>query len=643
MNPSNYRSDIDGLRTFAVLPVVIYHAMPKLLPGGYLGVDVFFVISGYLITLLLMREISSGTFRFRNFYRRRILRLAPAFIAMISVSLTLGGILYLPGEYIRLGVTTVYSLLALSNLYFARNSSYFDPDTDKNPLLHTWSLAVEEQFYLVFPLVIFTFMLWQKRVIPFVFSGLFVASLMTMLWLVARDPDSSYYLPYTRAWQLLAGSILAYWHLTAPTRQFSPLLGKGLVAAGLCLLALSYVLISSKGGHPGPAMLVPVLGTLFIIAGGHRKTKGTREFLAARPLVLTGLASYSIYLWHQPIIVFYEEWTLSTPGYVDIIFMVLASLIVGFASWHYIEKPTRNSPASFTRIFSRFLTANTALVIAALYIIATNGIRDRLPDDVIATASYSHPLKTLSRDCHISKDESFTFTADALCEIPGDDDITIAVWGSSHGASLASGLLALDPAPTIIQGSVSGCHPLVKATSWNKNGVDCNRAHKIIGTYFTENEDIDIVVIHSRWATLSSFSKQEGRDLLHDSVQKILDSGKRVILVGSVPEQEFDVPRRMAKTLLRQGPEAVEKLGVSRTAFETRQSDAHAAIKALPPHANLLKVFLDDVYCTRGAAAYCPVADGLTPLYFDDDHLGVEGAQLAAEYIRQTAKRNGFW
>lgn len=325
MKSSTYRPDIDGLRALAVVPVMIYHAMPEVLPGGYLGVDVFFVISGYLITLLMMRNVASGTFRFRDFYRRRIRRLAPALIVMVAAVLALGWVVCLPGEYARLGTTALSSLTALSNVYFALNSSYFDPDTDKNPLLHTWSLAVEEQFYLVFPLIAFACLRWAPRLVPIVFSGLLAGSLVSMFSLMARYPDSSYYLLHTRAWQLLAGSLLAYWHFSGATRRLSNSVGHALVLTGLGLLALSYVVFSAERGHPGAAILVPVLGTILIIAGGYRDTKGSFDFLTTRPLVMIGLASYSIYLWHQPIIVFYEEWTLSGIDYIDLAILVILS------------------------------------------------------------------------------------------------------------------------------------------------------------------------------------------------------------------------------------------------------------------------------------------------------------------------------
>ena len=643
MTHSAYRPDIDGLRSLAVLPVVIYHAMPGLLPGGFLGVDVFFVISGYLITLLMMREMSSGTFRFRDFYRRRIRRLAPAFIIMIAVVLVLGWFLYLPGDYARLGATAISSLLALSNVYFALNSSYFDPDTDKNPLLHTWSLAVEEQFYLIFPLIAFLCLRWMPRFLPWILSGLFVMSLGSMLVLLSRHPDSSYYLLHTRAWQLLAGSLLAYWHFTTSERRLPTGLGQGFVVSGLGLLVISYVFISASDGHPGSAIAVPVLGTLLIIAGGHRRRRGRGEILASRPLVLIGLASYSIYLWHQPLIVFYEEWILAAPGYKDVMLLILASLTIGFASWHWIEKPTRNGSAPFLMVFSRFLAANAAIGIAAICIVATNGATDRIPAEVRAIAFYKHPLKDLTRDCHVSQPESFTFATTDLCTTAGGDRITIGIWGSSHAASLTSGFLALEPVPTVVQGSVSSCHPFVRDRSWSKDGVDCNRAQKIIGDYFAEREDIDMVIIHSRWATFNFSREKLGVDLLRASVQKILDSGKKVILVGSVPEQNFHVPQRMAKVLLMHGAEDLQDLGVSRSAFENRQADAKKVIEAIPQHSKLLTLFLDDVYCTNNEDAYCPVSRDLTPLYFDDDHLGVEGARLAAEHIRREAKRAGFW
>ena len=648
--PRNYRPDIDGLRALAVLPVVVYHADPRMIPGGFLGVDVFFVISGYLITLLLCREIDAGTFRFRDFYKRRIRRLAPAFLAMISAVLIVGWMVSFPDELVTIGYSAVSAIFAVSNVYFAWNSGYFDTETAGNPLLHTWSLAVEEQFYLVFPGVVLLLLNWRPRHLFKLMVGLLATAFGIMLWSASMDPDGTYYGLQGRAWQLLAGATLATWHLGRAKEgraRVSARIAAPAVWSGLMMITVSYWLVSSDSAHPGWITVLPVLGAVLVMhAGGEgcAASWGLR-LLSSPALVTLGLASYSVYLWHQPLIAFYQDLSPRLTSTAEVIGLTAGSILLGLASWSVIEKPMRHGSAGAARVILRFAAASLAMAVCAFAIAVNRGVPERLDPDVAAAAVYTHPLKDATRACHIGQRETFTMTPQRLCRYhgSGSKQPTIAVWGSSHAASLASGFLALDPRPAVVQASVSGCHPIVVPGGYGTPGkVDCNRAHDITGEYLAGGAEVDVVVIHSRWGTFSAGDPERYR-ALRASVERMLDAGRKVILVGSSPEQQVHVPRAMARALMMRGPDALGMIGVRRADYEANQDGAVKAFERLPDHPDLLRVSLADVFCSPGPQGFCPAIKGGVPLYFDDDHLGVEGAQMAASYIRQRAQEAGFW
>lgn len=291
----DYRSDIDGLRAVAVLGVLVYHYGATWLPGGFTGVDVFFVISGFLITSILRREILAGEFSLLGFYDRRLRRIAPALFAVLLVSLVAGWFLLIPGDYADMAKSAAYSAGGLGNLYFFWNTGYFDQAADLQPMLHMWSLGVEEQFYFVWPPLLFLLMtrLSSQRVVVGVLAiGLAVAFAFAV-WDVSVHPKAAFYLPHARAWELALGAILAFL-----PRIGNRLLSEVMVAAGLALIAWSYLVITSKDPFPGLNAAYACIGAALVIW-----PKSPTFFagpLSLRPMVWVGLISYSLYLWHWP-------------------------------------------------------------------------------------------------------------------------------------------------------------------------------------------------------------------------------------------------------------------------------------------------------------------------------------------------------
>ncbi len=346
-----YYPHLDGIRALAVLPVVFFHVLAALCPGGFAGVDVFFVISGYLITGGIFRDLAQERFTIRNFYHRRIRRIMPAYFALIAGVLAAGCVLYYSRPLVHLSNTVIAATAFSANIYFNQISgSYFSPNIHDYPLLHLWSLSVEEQFYLCMPLLcLLIWRLRRARLAP-ILALLAVLSLVGAIYAMALGrQNSAFYLLHNRAWELLAGSLLAMVPAAAAdTRSgaVTRLLERWqspLAALGLLLVLAPYACLSSTTSFPGATALPSVLGTVLLIGCGHGGW--VSRLLSWRPLVLTGKISYSLYLWHWPVTVFWKYATYDQLRAYDYAGMFLLSLVLGYLSWRFVEMPVRSSPA----------------------------------------------------------------------------------------------------------------------------------------------------------------------------------------------------------------------------------------------------------------------------------------------------------
>jgi peptidoglycan/LPS O-acetylase OafA/YrhL len=352
-----YRREVDGLRALAVVPVILFHADFSWFAGGFVGVDVFFVISGYLITRILLDQLSRGTYSLASFYERRARRILPAFVVMMLTCLLAALIVMLPGEFEKFIQSAIASALGISNFYFLSKTGYFAQDADLQPLLHTWSLGIEEQYYLVFPplLALLTSRIPQKRgrilvamtVIGFAFAE------------IARhfDPQRSFFFTLTRTWELGLGSLCA---LYATNRQ--PRANEALSLGGLVLIVLSIACFDSSVPFPSVYALAPTLGACLVLLFSSGETWVGR-LLSVRPLVGIGLISYSAYLWHQPIFAFSRLISEVPPSHWHMAGLAILSLVVGWASWRWIEQPFRSSGHQLLPERRRLLGASAAAIV----------------------------------------------------------------------------------------------------------------------------------------------------------------------------------------------------------------------------------------------------------------------------------------
>jgi peptidoglycan/LPS O-acetylase OafA/YrhL len=377
----SYRPDIDGLRAIAVAIVVAYHAFPRFAPGGFVGVDVFFVISGFLITTLLLREHERGEFSILEFLARRARRILPALIVVLVVVLGASSLAMFPGEFRLVGTDTMAGSAFVSNLAaFKTSQEYFAPSAEVTPLLHLWSLGIEEQFYLVWPWALM--LLWRRRVAAVVLGIAIVASFVAATVRVRVDPIGAFYLPQFRAWELLAGALLAF----AAMRDGELRTSRARIAGigGIALIAIATVALSREQPYPSWRAFLPVVGTLLLIASGE--ASAVNRALSHRWIVYIGLISYPLYLWHWPALAF-TRLVAARPSTWMIACAVAVSAVLAVVTYHAIEQPMRRR--SSTRVALPLLGALAVVGIVGL------GVRQgRIPArsaSIVLLESWGYP------------------------------------------------------------------------------------------------------------------------------------------------------------------------------------------------------------------------------------------------------------
>ncbi|HEY9034781.1 MAG TPA: acyltransferase family protein [Pseudomonadales bacterium] len=535
MSHLHYRPDIDGLRAIAVLSVMIFHADSRWLPGGFVGVDIFFVISGFLITSIIQRQMQQQRFRFADFYLRRIRRILPLLFTVIAATLVAGLILLLPNDLENLGKSVRYAVLFFSNHYFAGEQDYFAPAAEQLPLLHTWSLAVEEQFYLVWPVMLLALLRHGRRWLLPAMLVLLVASL-TLATLQAGKPalaGQAYYLLPARFGELLIGALLACWQ--PRWRWLSPALA---AAAGAALLVASLVLLDRQSLFPGIHALWPCLGAALLIhAGGLSGSNPVSRLLAWRPLVLLGLLSYSLYLWHWPVLALLRYHALDEQLPLATIVMALAlTFTLSYASWRWVENPARHSRlGNKAVVYGYFVLPALALLLASAAIKHSDGYLWRQDQRQF------YSINSDSLVCHNR--------LQARCVI-GDRQQQPAVLfvGDSHAAHLTTYLdhYASQQALAITAASADAC-PVFSNDDFatighSKRRQYCRRLFAYVSGQLASH---DTLVLALRWEMyLPQHSDNNSFTVsLQQQLQQLGADGKQVLLVSQMPGFEHNVAR----------------------------------------------------------------------------------------------------
>jgi len=655
-----YRKEIDGLRGIAVLLVVLFHAGFSWIRGGFVGVDVFFVISGYLITTLILSEKASGVFSLRTFYERRARRILPALLLVLLACLPVVWLWMLPLNLKNFSASLMAVALFGSNFLFWREHGYFAAADVEKPLLHTWSLAVEEQFYVLFPLVAVVFWRWDRRSLAIFLSAAALISFGICEWGARNTPTANFYLLPSRGWELLVGALVALVLLskmgeavvTIVGRQGAQILG----ILGMSLIVYGALTFDRDTLFPGTSALAPTLGTALVIAFAIPKT-ATWRLLSHPALVGIGLISYSAYLWHQPLFAAARLYKVNTPSTGAFAALSVASLIIGYLSWRYVERPFRDRERiPRNTVVALAFGVSVAMIAIGWIGYTSNGFPSRLGPAAQRVYEARLDRNPRAEECdHIVEPSQSCIYGNAR-------RVRIALVGDSHAAALAFefGNLAAQHLIGLRQLTYDGCLPvrsLYRVFRTDRQCLEYNdKAFRFIGT----QPSIDVVVLAARW-TLglegSFFDNGEGGVESDDTeplverrgvgykksdeqgriervraeyigaIQDFLALGKTVILVYPIPEVGWDVPAFLARRALTD-PTLAADLSTSYLQFRTRNARAYQALDAAGRGPRLVRVTPADILCNTYVPNRCLAELKGVPLYFDDDHLSNAGARL---------------
>ena len=622
-----YRRDIDGLRAFAVLAVVAFHAFPWLMPGGFVGVDVFFVISGFLISGLITQRLAEGRFTFADFYARRIRRIFPALIVVLVACVAFGWFTLLPGEFAALGKHVAAGMGFVSNFALWSEAGYFDASAATKPLLHLWSLGIEEQFYLVWPLALWAFAKWRRSALPLIVV-VGVLSFAVNLATYRHAPVAAFYSPASRFWQLQAGCLLAALTAAPGYRAPSRTTANALSAIGAALLALSVFLLNDRLGYPGFWALAPTAGAFLLIAAGP-DSWFNRNVLAQPAAVFIGLISYPLYLWHWPLLSFASISARGIPPFGVRVTAVLVSIALAAATYFLIEKPIRFGAKRRFRIPALVVLA-FVVGIAGYATFAKDGVPSRFPPEIRALADFKYDYLTDARYPHCwlsNKQPPEEFSP--YCIDASDARERVLVWGDSHAARLYPGLKAvLGDTVALSQLTRDSCSPVLNL------GYDlCQKSNAWV---FREIERIrpHTVVLFAVWAYYEKDWESDGaKALLSATVDALGKAGvANIVVIGQAPAWKGGLPKQMYDAWAHGRP------------FHTVPGrlatgvDPVAAIVDRKLHADFASqrvtyFSLIDFFCDAdGCLTHTP--DGPTHLVtFDYGHLTTDGAKLVARKL----------
>lgn len=670
-----YRPEIDGLRAIAVVPVILFHAGFEMFSGGFVGVDVFFVISGYLITGIIHGEIENGSFSIVRFYERRIRRILPALFVVSLVCIPFAWAWMLTDEFVDFSQSLIAVNLFVSNILFWQESGYFDAAAELKPLLHTWSLAVEEQFYVFFPLLLLLLRNADKRTLTAILAASCLLSLGLADWASTRHPTANFYLLPTRAWELGIGALLAVgvqaWvYRDGWVAEIGSILGIGMVVFAVFFL-------DGTVPFPGLWALIPVLGTALVIVFARTGTL-TSKMLSWRPVVFLGLISYSAYLWHQPLFAFARIRLIDgVPPWIHLL-LIVVTFALAYLSWRFVEQPFRNT-GQFARgyIFSRSAGVSAAVIVlgAAGYVFSGfPNLPGRDGADGMELARAAEPLdhENSGKGCHPN---GYDFIRpESSCTYGADLQIDVALWGDSHGKALAKPAAQFfnDEQHGLRQLTYNGCAPTLGYYRSDR-GTDCATYNAEVMSFLLTERDLRVVILVARWTfyiegvpfdnaeggierdgPIYALPLDRGLDFISDSnrvneigelyrasVQTLLDNGKRVVLVYPVPEAGWDVSRRLAREAMLD-TKRQEALSTSYDVFVRRTANTHAQLDKIPDHPNLIRIRPEEIFCDTFVAKRCVTEWNGAPLYFDDDHLNSKGSAMLAEKITDAMKEKGW-
>ena len=620
--PLKYQPHIDGLRAVAVLSVVLYHlGLP--LHGGYVGVDIFFTISGYLIGSIILRETAEQRFTFAGFYERRIRRIFPALFVMLFASLILAYFALLPLEFVDFAKSLAAAALSVSNMYFWLHSGYFDAPASTKPLLHTWSLAVEEQFYILLPILLVLLRRFLPRRVDLTLYSIAAGSFLLSIYGAFRFPSTTFYWAHTRAWELLLGTILALESCPRVRRRW---LGEVAGISGLVLITAAVLLYHPWTPFPGLAALPPCLGTALILAAGRSGPTLAGRLLSLRPAVYVGLISYSLYLWHWPVIVFDRAGLTLINGlsqHQSEALLLVISLVLAILSWRFVEVPFRTGVLRVgrTALFSGAAIAVVIVATLSTAVVSTQGLLSRYPPKARRITAYLD-MATIDQfrnnTCFITSHSATLRDFPVKTCLPDKhDERKLLLLGDSHAAALWWGLDHVLSGENVMQATAAGCKPVLQQRP--RQYAACTALMNFALKQYLPTHKVDAVLIEAHWDEGDLPSLGETLAWLHQ--QHI-----PVILFGPIVQYDSALPRLLAISISRDDPQLPGRHRLAAIEPLDRQMTRLAEHDWHTQYVSLYQLFCNRENCTE-------YASNDVPLQSDYGHLTIEGSMLAAQRI----------
>lgn len=636
-----YRPDIDGLRAVSVIAIVLFHVNKTLVPGGFVGVDLFFVISGYLISLNIFQDLERGRFSLMDFYRRRVKRIVPAMLVVVTVTLVAAQLLLRPVDAELSAEAALWSVVSLANVYFwlYLDTTYFAPAASERPLLHLWSLGVEEQFYLLWPLLLlFVYGPLRTRAFFPVAGLVALGSFLFGEYFFQRSPSFVYYMLPSRAGELLVGAMVAFAVLRGAERRVPAAVVAPMAATGLLLLIASMVWLSDDQVFPGWRALPPTLGAAFLILAGHCGKTWPSRLLELRPLVWLGLISYSVYLWHWPLLAFLRY------GQVEITMLTGAATLAvtvacAWLTYRYVERPARLSTASAARVaFRQYLVPGGALAVAAIGMMVIDGYGIRwLSDDYKTRLAAVRDQTRSARDyAYVCQRTRITLqdAEDDRCVVGRDSAAPpeVLLWGDSNAAHYVGmvGVFAQEAGFRFRNLAIESCPPIngdPVAFVPARYLADCRVSAEIVRPVV---DKFDVLIISASWTRYQDRS-EEFLGEFFETVRELVREGKLVVLIGKAPV----IPRYD-----RRCPEKALSYPFLRCPRSTSPpleevSNINARIRDFADQTPNVEYFDVSPHLCPDGVCRAFTANGM-PLYYNRSHLNMPGSwELGDQIVRR--------
>lgn len=653
MVSNEYKPEIDGLRAFAIIAVIGFHYFSNIFPGGFIGVDIFFVISGYLITENIIKQNAAGNFSYYVFYARRVRRLFPALAFTIVLCFCAAYLLFNAEHMLRFGKIAVSSIFSVSNFTFRDEAGYFDLSKDFKPLLHTWSLAVEAQFYLIMPFFLIMAQRSLKiRGIIITFLILILANCLMSQMVVAYSPETAFYMFFFRIFEFAIGGLCVF--IFTPQIIKNSFFSTLLFIGGITSILLAIFLYNEAMPFPGIAALVPCLGVAAIILSRSK----LNFILRNKPMVLLGKISYSLYLIHWPIMIFYKYWKFSSPDTYESLTLIALSLFIAGIMYLFVENPVRyavkrNNAMASSGLFTGFcFMALIIISTVSLISITSEGMPWRIKHslkNIMTTDEYKKEENKFCKDYH--QNELIT------CFYNNNSKKNILVWGDSHARHLHPGFVNSFPDHNIMTAYLSSCLPV-----FSKNGPlipisamaikqfsECVERNEKIKTLI-ENEQFNLIVLSGRWAGYENFYKHESQYQLQQifakETKKIIEElskskNIRFLVIGAGPEPGKALNSCMSVPAYFVNSERIKERCINSVKLPSETKKLNKTFsEALANDENVLFISPTDIFCTSENTCKYIYNDNL--LFRDENHFTVNGANYLIGSIKNKQKEHMF-